>query len=426
MKHFYSLLRAFFRIAAVAAALVAFGRWRSLRPVGVAAIALSLLLPVSPAAGQGQSGTLAFKYRDHLLVSGAVEGKRGSFIFDTATKGLCLDAAFFEEAGLAGRRDGKSRANALSVAAAGEAFLSDTLSFAAGPLSYRFPSASVFPLRGLVGEEVDGIVGMKPLEGKVFGIDFDASQLRLYASLPHLDYSRFRGVELALRGGQPCVSAVVSTQNGIEISGTFLVDLGFSGTVFLDSATASRYALDRRLAGTSRTVIRPGGIGREQEAVEFRSEAVRIGEYLLAGLKVRYAASAVPFLPGDDCCGVLGSAFFKYFESVFDLPGQRLYLRPLVAAFDEDPENTLGFSFINYAKTSRCWIVSNLLRGGPAERAGMMLDDRVVKVNGKRVARYDYDERAALLRSKKPVRLTVLRDGSRKELLLQPDAGGSF
>ena len=105
--------------------------------------------------------------------------------------------------------------------------------------------------------------------------------------------------------------------------------------------------------------------------------------------------------------GYIGASVLHNYNLVFDPAHNKLYYRPYKAYTPE--KRTWGFSWVNRTDIGKGWIVRSIYKGSAAEKAGIRLGDTIIKVNGKKVENYSWDEERALS-PKLPITL-VLKTG---------------
>jgi hypothetical protein len=77
----------------------------------------------------------------------------------------------------------------------------------------------------------------------------------------------------------------------------------------------------------------------------------------------------------------------------------------------------------DYATEVKGLLLSGVMGGGPAERAGLMKGDIIVEIAGRTIANiYDYTYALELLRADQPVTVVYMRNGERRETELTPAA----
>ena len=112
--------------------------------------------------------------------------------------------------------------------------------------------------------------------------------------------------------------------------------------------------------------------------------------------------------PGPNC---LGLGFFARFHVTFDFPNDGVYLRPVKEFSRPD---FLDLSGIRIAKKSKEVRVSWVLRGGPGQRAGILVGDVILAVDGADAAHLSALD--ICVRLSKPGRCTLdLRSGETKK-----------
>lgn len=219
------------------------------------------------------------------------------------------------------------------------------------------------------GEKIDGILGMDVLSEFVFSLDFDVGRLRFYSEAhPKLG----RAVPIAWDDerapGCPMVRAALG--NGPPI--LFLIDTGYCsfGTGGLDRATWEQFVRQGRLKA-----VLPSFPGRSFTA----GGVSTVVDGRLASVEVGGNVHKRPIFSqfGVNC---LGLGYLSRYFVAFDIPKNRLYLRPGKAFLRRDAYDLAGMAL---SRKDGLVTVSGMYNGSPAETAGIEVGDTILSIDAR-------------------------------------------
>ncbi len=226
-------------------------------------------------------------------------------------------------------------------------------------------------LLGAAGAEVDGALGAPWLRDNITRFDFARGELRWQSRQPTL--ARGAAV-LPLRwdGGLPVLRLAIGARSADE----FVLDTGNAGALVV-FARRAQALIDGAAPLPETRVLEIGG------TVQVRYARIeRLGAPGWAALQVPAALesgdAARRGAHFDRLAGSLGVALFE--PGAFTLDGPGNSLRVELPGLPETPPLPGGFGFRLAFTTSL--IVSALIEGGPAARAGLMTGDQVQGVDG--------------------------------------------
>ncbi len=168
--------------------------------------------------------------------------------------------------------------------------------------------------------------------------------------------------------------ATIEGETGHEI--TF--DLGSSGYALIDRGQlASRLMADGRPSQR-----RVSGIVRKGAFQQAEGRTITAKEITFAGFSLRDVPTDVTvegFVAPSDIS--LGVNALSRFDLVFDIGGKRMWMQPNASYGAPFPHPVIGMDFRQAAQVHGL-IVVGVAPGSPAERAGLRVSDRVVRVGG--------------------------------------------
>ena len=176
---------------------------------------------------------------------------------------------------------------------------------------------------GLTAPGMDGRFGYTLFEGKQVAIDYDQHYLLVYTHLPRKAVRGYTKTKLLFRHSFMCVQAAFHV-GGHPYPGEFLLDTGASAAVIVDSSWVSQQHFPRTLP-LIRTVVLHNPKGEKLETRVVQAPAFSIGPYHLSEVPTNMLLRASP---DQFAINNLGNSLLKWFNLVFDLQHDRLYLKP--------------------------------------------------------------------------------------------------
>jgi S1-C subfamily serine protease len=144
---------------------------------------------------------------------------------------------------------------------------------------------------------------------------------------------------------------------------------------------------------------------------------VKVDSFALAGVELKSVPADLS-RPGqgafskDSLAGNIGSELLRRFTVTFDYPNKCVYFTPNIALNEPFPASRGGLSI---SLENGQQIVVDVVKGGPADEAGVRLGDIVLGANGKAITKTDPRELRSLFRQDagKTVEL-IIRTGTEK------------
>ncbi len=263
-------------------------------------------------------------------------------------------------------------------------------------------------LLGAAGAEVDGALGAPWLRDNITRFDFARGELRWLSRRPTPPGS---AALLPLRwdSGLPVVRLAIGDRAADE----FVLDTGNAGALvvfsrrvqaLLDESTSLPETRVRELGGTVQVryaridrLGAPGWLARQVPAALESGDTARRGAHF------------------DRLAGSLGVALFEPGAITLDGPGGGLIVE--LPGLPEPPPLPGGFGFRLDVGTSL--IVSAVIEGGPASRAGLVAGDQVQSIDGADARQWTPAKAWQALAGRETTLLQVYRDQASQRLSLR-------
>jgi hypothetical protein len=376
-------------------------------------------LPPPPVTWLKTPGTarLPFHYRGrHIWLRASVNGgPPADFIYDTGASITVIDSAYAAQIGL--KTEGAMQAQ--GAGSAGNASFSrldslKVISEDGDGVVLKDQKVGVLSVNGFLApffwRDCAGVLGFNFISQFINEIDFDDQVLTLREA-NHFNYQgKGERVPFALAGTVPAVR--MSLDNKYE--GIFRVDVGSNSTVDLHGPFVKQNHLDR-LGGKS-VEVTGGGFGGTFSSSLHRMKEVMIGPYTWNNPLVSFSGAQSGALTSEDYAGNIGNQILERFKCTFDYEHHDLYLEPGKNFDRPDRFSRVGAQLARYGDEVKAMQV---LKGSPADKAGLRVGDVVVSINGKPTLDYDPDSLAKMFDEGEvgsKIEFELTRDGARKKI----------
>lgn len=392
--------------------------------------AAMLLLAIATACGQASftiepetttrplpKGAVAFDYNNHLYFDAVIRDSiPAHLVFDTGNTYLLLDSTFYAENFAA---QGTLRKAFVGGAGGGiETSYLDVSkwSYTVGKHSTTDNRAIVLNLRKILGNNVDGLFGMEFVRGRKVEFNYADEYIRFLSNeeQPDSSYTCIDCKWLDDGTSRILLPATLQLDATTSREGLFLVDLGSSGTLSINSSSVAKMGLQGN-SNAQKMIYTVGGIGGSRTDYIFKLAGIELGGLSVGNIRADYSGNSSGSLADKRYDGLIGNELLERFDVVFDFAECKIYLRPN-RNFDTPSRYFFGIALTPQRDH---WTVNGLLEGGKAERAGVKRGDRIVKINGKTPSEMSEAERKALVRSREPWHATIDRNGTMVEILIE-------
>ena len=285
-------------------------------------------------------------------------------------------------------------------------------------------------IHGLYGEEVDlngqSSGGAKPLDGIIgnelldrFVTTFDYSHHSLTLALgapPALAEDTRFDIPFALDHTFPVTGGQI---NGVAAQ--FWIDTGSDPALIVNAPFAALHAAQmpsRKYGGGSIS----GSFGKPSPLLFGRLNSINVGQVTMSRPIALFPDISVGLSSGTETAGDMGDDVFATSALTFDYQHHRAWAVPDTGA-GLQPESKYNYSGmkIKYSAPGKA-IVSSVVEDSPAWNAGLRADDQVTAVDGQSISPDLVSSTNHSMSSGelKPVRLSVSRDKTRVDIVVQP------
>jgi hypothetical protein len=363
---------------------------------------------------------LPFRYIGrHVWLRASINGAPpADFLFDTGASITVIDSAYAAKLGLAtegkmdamgaGSSGGASFAKLKSLRVAGDD--GDGVELGeqkVGVLSVNSILAPFF------WRDCAGVLGYSFISQFVTEIDFDAGVLVLRDPKKFAYAGKGQKLAMSLAGTVP----VVKMKLNRTIEGDFRLDVGSNSTVDVHGPFAKKNGLDR-LGGRQLTAS-GAGFGGEFTSTLTRIKRIDIGPYGWDDPLVSLSGATTGALASEDYAGNVGNEILERFKCTLDYDHHAVYLEPGAKYARRDPFSRTGLLLMKIGDTVT---TGQVLKGSPADKAGIKEGDTVLSIDGKSILEYQMNDIIEMFENGAVGRKMVIevkRDDQPKKITIQ-------
>ncbi len=306
-----------------------------------------------------------------------------------------------------------------------------------------------FDLSSKMGMTIHGVIGYDLLSNLILRIDYRSKKIRFYKPSTY-NFKKCYKCEvlpLTIFQNKPYIDVHLTIDdNSSNIPVKMLIDSGGSDALWLfedskdEIRTPDNYFVDFLGVGLSGTIY-----GKRS-----RISSLKLGKFTIHKPTVSFldTLSTINARKFNERNGSIGTGVLKRFKVWIDYPNKRIMLKKNSSFSDHFNYNMTGIELVyngkvlvkeesrsfsdgleksseynrpshfintitNYVfKFKPSFKINNVVKGSPADKAGVMKGDILLKINGKPVYNYKLDGIISIFQEKenKTIRLRVLRD----------------
>jgi hypothetical protein len=361
-------------------------------------------------------------YRGHLYILGEADSIKGNYIFDTGASNLYFDSTYYSHNDFQYTNLFTAKLPGAGTTVQNVEVVHDTVTFRFGKYLYQTNNVPILKLKPIVGDFADGIIGMEYFNNSVLEINYENEYMCLFQSIDSVDLTGYSRIGISNRGNRLFIPMKVRINDTLIIAGEYQIDFGAGGNIALTSSVTHKYNLMENIEKKTPFYTKYGGVGGESSSYDFMAKSIEIGEFHFNNVTMEFSVDKGGAMASDKHFGLLGNGIYRRFTVIIDFINNDFYLKPN-SMFNEPFEfSRLGFSYVDRNQTLNAWIVTGLYRGSNAENNGLMIDDKIIAVNGISIHEISYESQKEFFNELSNVVLTINREQEVKDIQfdLQP------
>jgi PDZ domain/Aspartyl protease len=361
---------------------------------------------------------IPFQIEDNLpVISVSVNGSRPlRLIFDTGSQTPLLYGSV-DAAPLALKIEGKTEVRG---AGSGPGILASI----AGDVTYGFAGLQLFgselvvlpkvettQITQLQASRIDGVIGRPVFENFVVELDWEKQIIRLSDPKNYLYAGKGSVLPLTFdESGTPYTATTVSIDGKKSIPVKLLVDTGGDHALSLDVGSHADIKVPVKNLGNGSASGLTGSYKLQTALVR----KLKMGGSTLKDVPTSFIDSTsdgTAQMGGRQ--GLLGSAVLRRFKVIFDYSRSRMILEPKRSLGNDFEYSLNGFRFTRMPETKTLKLYQ-IIDGSPAKRAGLLIGDEILSINGRTASEYtDKDLKKMFRENNNTVRFAVMRNDKR-------------
>lgn len=340
-----------------------------------------------------------------ILIKGLINDHKDSlnFILDTGSGGISLDSATVSQLRILSEVSDKTIRGIAGIRKVNFAYNNKLRLPGLTVDSLNFHINDYDILTSVYGEHIDGIIGYSFFNRYIVKIDYDSSLIKVY-SKGSLKYPKGGYLLKPLLVNLLIQSARITDEE--ERTARFYFDTGAGLCLLL----SSDFVEDSTLFSPKRkrVVTQVEGLGGKKQMELTTVKNFKLGPYKFKKVPAyvfddEFNVTSYPYLGG-----LMGNDLLRRFNVIINYEKRDVYITPNThyrELFD------YSYTGLNFYVVNNEIVITDVMKGSPAEKAGFLPDDVIMAVNNnfsKNIQSY----KTALQNTGEKVRILVYRKGS--------------
>jgi hypothetical protein len=228
---------------------------------------------------------------------------------------------------------------------------------------------------------VDGIIGLPIFEKSIVTIDYETHQVTLTPPEKFAAPANAIVVPFTRRGHIPVVEGELD-----GIKSRFAVDTGARSALLVYTPFAEKNNLRAKYHANVEGIT-GWGIGGPVRSLLARAHSFKIGAAEVDDIVIRLSTQRAGATTASDISGLIGPDVLKQFTVTFDYLHSRMLLVKNNNYGHRDTWDHTGMWMAADSAHAPDWHVLDVMPNSPAAEAGLKVDDRILKLDGRAVSR---------------------------------------
>ena len=363
-------------------------------------------------------GAIAFDYASHLYFDVVLRDSiPARMIFDTGNTNILIDTKFYKK--YFAPSDTLQKIIIQGAGNSLEAAYKDIAEwkYSVGEYSLTEQGAVVMDLQKILGSGVDGMFGMEFMRGRKVEFNYADGYMRILSQddAPAEDYVCIKCKWLDQRKSRILLPLSVKIDENLSFEGNFLVDMGSSGGLDINSSLAAKLKLTP--ANVKKKVYDTGGVGGSRTDYIFKAKNISVAGKEITNVRTSFSGNTQGSMSDDRYDGLIGNGLLERFDVIFDFTKGEIWLRE-----NKNANVTTSYdSGMTLTPYDDCWVVNGLIEGGNAHKAGVKRGDIIVSINGLARENIDLKRLKKMNAAAEEWKVVVKRDNTTQEITFEKE-----
>ena len=342
--------------------------------------------------------SIPITYDGHIYVKTTINDSiSGNFIYDTGALDFYLDTTFVRKNKFQFDKKQIFELGGVGSGTKTTQLVNDKIYYKVDKKYIHSRTTYLVGLKDFMGENIDGILGVKTFQNRPHKIDFINKKLTFTDKHENYDSIKF------IYEGDKIYVPLHYTVDEKQYSGKFILDLGSSLTVLNSTSRIS--------TASAVTSIGIGGIGGETKGKTLIFDAIQLGNQVITDYVLDISEDKAGALADANYDGLLGTDILDDFDIILDLEQKVLYVKPNKKFNRHKKMLYKSFSYIDNTNTTGSWTVSYIYLNTDAYKKGLRLHDEILEIDGVKVSKLKRVPFYKALKLNQELKLTLRRNG---------------
>ncbi|XOV94194.1 MAG: aspartyl protease family protein [Bacteroidota bacterium] len=377
---------------------------------------IALFFGFAAYAQQPVASTSFEQYGDHIIIQLSVDDSKPlDFIFDTGAGLTVLDTDVAKELNLVFDHDENAEAAQSQIQSIAIKHNKIELNKYILESDIKLNAANLKHLEISIGRDIDGIIGFDLAHHHIVRLDYDNMKLEIYEG----DYPKNgKAVSFKSHLGIPTINGSLRLNNNELIKGTFFVNTGAGTTIDFNTPFANKNDLIHK-TGEHYSYLVKDISNNETLHYEGRVKMMEFDGFEFENLPIGISQVEQGIQANSHVSGIIGNKLLRKFNILFDYPKHKLYMEK-AGSFEEVVEVNCSGMDVQMNEEMSAVLIHQIIKGGPADVAGIELNDELISINGKKAMDLTLVEIEKLLKKDRgTAELIVKRGGIEKTYSLK-------
>ena len=376
-------------------------------------IFLFFLVIIQYSCNDNKNEIYSYYENDRIVIKAVCnDSDTGHFIVDTGGGLISLDSSFYADVIKSKTVIGKPNFSAGPGSKRIKRVVYDSLSFRYKSNTYENLKFSVFNFDDFFINHYEGIIGAEFLKDKILLLDFENEVFNFIQRAAIKEYAGLDSIPITLTKGKPCIEASITLKDSSKITGSFILDTGFSGFLMLWQHVAEAHIGESAYSNRLTIEGKNANISGDMKMHVFVAESLKNRLFEVKKTIIAYEEYENPVAvknPDTYQLGVIGNDLLSNYLIILDYPMRKMYFKPYK---DIEQEEFYRAGFETGIYKNKGLLVQALIHNSPADSAGIQIDDILLEANGIKATKANRSEIVKLLRTPGTVTLKLKRNDS--------------